>query len=67
MSLISSSRHREIVAVEHQEIGVFAGRQRAEIAFLKQEEGIRAGMRDQRLLAGDGLPVYLWCRRSSRR
>ncbi len=46
-------RHREIVAVEHQKIGVFAGRQRAEIAFLEQEQRVRAGVRDQRLLARD--------------
>src|SRR5262245_206341 len=51
--------HREIITVEHQEIGILAARERAEVALLEQEAGIRARMRDQRLLARDGLPIDL--------
>src|SRR5262245_10588807 len=49
----------EIVAVEHQEIGIFAVRERAEVTLLEQEAGVRARVRDQGFLACDGLPIDL--------
>src|SRR5215468_2445880 len=40
--------HREVVAVEHQQVGIFARRERAEIALLEHDQRVRARVRDQR-------------------
>ena len=50
-------RNREVVAVEHDEIGKLARRDRAEIVLLEDEIGVAARVRDQRVLAADGLRV----------
>ena len=50
----------EVVAIEHQQVGVSARRERTEIALLEQEIGVRARMRDQRFLA-----VMVECRTTS--
>src|SRR5262249_42253888 len=51
--------HREIVAVQDEQVGILAGRERAEIAFLEHDERVRARVRDQRLFTRNGLPVDL--------
>src|SRR6185295_3921319 len=52
-------RHRQVVAVEHQEIGVLSGREGAQIGFLEHDERVRPGVRDEGLLARDRLAVHL--------
>ena len=47
--------HREVIAVEDDEIGELARLDRAEIVLLEDEIGTAARVRDQRILAADGL------------
>jgi hypothetical protein len=52
--------HRQVISIENQQIGVLAGRQRAEVSLLEQEDGIGARVCDQRLFAGNRLPEDLF-------
>src|SRR5688572_17808706 len=52
-------RHSQVVAVEHQQVGVLALLDRAQVAFLEEKERVRARVRDQCLFPRDGLPVHL--------
>src|SRR5882762_8623388 len=51
--------HDEIVAVEHDQVRVFARLDRTEIAFLEDEARVAARVRDQRLRARDRLAIDL--------
>jgi hypothetical protein len=49
-------RHRQIISVENQQIGVLAWRKRSQVSFLEEKGGIGACVCDQRLFAGNRLP-----------
>src|SRR5260370_33460691 len=51
--------NREIVAVEHNQVGKFARLDRTEIVLLENGVRILARVRDQRILAADRLPPNL--------
>jgi predicted acetyltransferase len=49
-------RHRQVIPVENQQIGVLAWRKRSQVSFLEEKGSIGARVCDQRLFAGNRLP-----------
>src|SRR5262249_50786850 len=52
-------RHRQVIPVENQQIGILAWRKRSQVSLLEEKGSIGACVCDQRLFAGDRLPQDL--------